>query len=255
MTSHRGTLETRDIHELVLFYKNPRIGDLPEIKKSLLANDQYKPIIVNRGSLTGRVDEVLVGNHTLLAFRELAAEYPDDDRWRMIECYLIDVDDPRAERIVAADNRIGQLGGFDEEILAELLHGFGDDLAGTGYSEDDLADLDALLEERQPSSFFPDETDSRPDTSAEPKPPRLGEDGLIRSNDLNSDRESYDGKGTRLIALMVPIEQFIWAQNKLAELREEYGVETNTDAVLALLAEKSGEQPPAVTSEPAEVPA
>ena len=46
-------------------------------------------------------------------------------------------DADHAARIVAADNRTADLGGYDERLLAELL---GDlpDLAGTGYTEDDL---------------------------------------------------------------------------------------------------------------------
>src|SRR5262249_21972971 len=48
------------------YARNPRRGDLAAIKRSLEVNGQYRPIVVNR-----RTGEVLAGNHTWLAAREL----------------------------------------------------------------------------------------------------------------------------------------------------------------------------------------
>lgn len=140
-----GTLETHHPADLALFHKNPRVGDVDSIAASLRANGQYKPVVVNRGTHTGRPMEVLAGNHTVKAFRQLAEEYPSDDRWQSVDCWVVDVDDDRAGRIVAADNRTADIGSFDDQVLVDLLESL-PSLEGTGYSDDDLAMLTDLLD-------------------------------------------------------------------------------------------------------------
>jgi ParB-like chromosome segregation protein Spo0J len=75
--------------------------------------------------------EVLAGNHTLEAARQLG--------WDEIAATFVDADEERAKRILLADNRTNDLAGYEPEALAELP-----ELSGTGYDEDDL---DALLAE------------------------------------------------------------------------------------------------------------
>ena len=130
--------------ELRTHHKNPRQGVVPAIMASLRAHGQYRPLVVNRGTHTGRVNEVLAGNHTLKAIRTLAEEYPSDDRWQNVQCWMLDVDDDEGDRIVAVDNRTSELGSFDDRLLLELLSGL-PDLTGTGYDESDLAALEALV--------------------------------------------------------------------------------------------------------------
>jgi hypothetical protein len=129
---------------LHLFHRNPRRGDTAAIASSLRRHTQYKPITGNIGTHTGRPFEILAGNHTLMAFRELAEAEPDDKRWHRILVHWIDVDDDMAERIVVADNQTGQLGGFDTEELASLVEGFGEDLDGLGFTDADLKMLSDL---------------------------------------------------------------------------------------------------------------
>lgn len=131
--------------ELALYHRNPRLGSVSDIEDSLRAHGQYKPIVVNIGTFTGRPHEVLAGNHTVKAFRNLQEREPGDPRWRTVHAYLIDVDDDRAERIVLVDNRTSEKGGFDDAMLADMLKGL-PDLAGTAYTDDDLAELVASLE-------------------------------------------------------------------------------------------------------------
>jgi ParB-like chromosome segregation protein Spo0J len=101
-------------------------------------NGQYRPIVVNRGTHTGRPSEVLAGNHTLIAARDLG--------WEHIAVVWVDKDDDGAARVVAADNRTADLGSYDERLLAELLTDL-PDLDGTGYDPGDLDALVALLED------------------------------------------------------------------------------------------------------------
>lgn len=118
--------------ELTAYHKNPRHGDTDAIARSLETNGQYRPIVVNLGTHTGRPLEVLAGNHTRAAALQLG--------WDSIAATTIDVDDHQAARIVAADNRTADLGGYDNETLIGLLQGL-DDLDGTGYTSADLDDL------------------------------------------------------------------------------------------------------------------
>lgn len=125
-----------DVTELTPYYKNPRRGDVNKIARSLDVNSQYRPIVVNLGTHTGRPLEVLAGNHTLAAAKQLG--------WASIDATTVDVDDLAAARIVAADNRTADLGSYDDEQLIELLEMLaeGDEgLEGTGYTDDDLAAL------------------------------------------------------------------------------------------------------------------
>lgn len=111
---------------------NPRRGDVGAIAVSLQANGMYRPIVVQAS--TGFI---LAGNHTWQAAKSLG--------WEEIAATLIDVDDETAARIVLADNKIADLGSYDERALADLLSSL-PDTAGTGYSEEDVSALIEALE-------------------------------------------------------------------------------------------------------------
>lgn len=134
------------VSDLHTYFKNPRRGDTAVIANSLTVNGQYKPIVVNRGTHTGRPNEVLAGNHTLMAARDLG--------WPDVSATFIDVDDDQAARIVAVDNRSADIATYDDAVLAELLSGFGGNLDGTGYTDKDLARLlDAQVGDRDLDDF------------------------------------------------------------------------------------------------------
>ena len=123
--------DTIDISSITTFVKNPRVGDVDLIAESIEATGQYKPILVNK-----RTMQVLAGNHTYLAMRKLGR--PE------ILVSFVDVDEETATRIVLADNKTAQAGGYDEEILAELLAGL-PDISGTGYNKEEVDELIAGL--------------------------------------------------------------------------------------------------------------
>lgn len=131
-------------NDLRLFFKNPRTRkDVDDIKESLMENDQYKPVVVNVGTYTGRPNEVLVGNHTLMAVRELLEEHGSQSQWKNMLVHWVDVNDVRAAKIVAVDNKSADKGKYDDTVLADLLGDVvsEDDLVGTGYTTDDLEKL------------------------------------------------------------------------------------------------------------------
>ncbi|MFG2143627.1 ParB/RepB/Spo0J family partition protein [Streptomyces sp. NPDC048696] len=123
---------TVGIDELAAYHRNPRTGDLDAIAESLSTHGQYKPIVVNIGSLTGRPNEVLAGNHTLKAAQRLG--------WPDIAVTWLDVDDDTAAKIVIVDNRTSDLAGYDSVLLADILTAL-PDLDGTGYDQNALDDL------------------------------------------------------------------------------------------------------------------
>lgn len=115
------------VDELRLWPGNPRRGDRERIRESIRVNGLYKPLLVQRG--TG---QVLVGNNTLIAARELGI--------REVDVIYKDVDEETGRRIMLADNRASDESGYDEEALYAVLLTM-DDLAGTGWSLEDAAAL------------------------------------------------------------------------------------------------------------------
>lgn len=139
-----GTPARHSVTELHTYHRNPRVGNVKTIMDSMRVNGVYKPLVVNRGTHTGRPMEVLAGNHSLKAMRKLAET--DPDKWLEADCWMVDVDDDAAARIVLVDNRSSDLATYNDEELASLLETLDGDLEGTGFDHDDLADLAAFLE-------------------------------------------------------------------------------------------------------------
>ena len=146
-------LPVKDLHT---YHKNPRVGDVDAIAESLRVNGQYRAIVVNKGTHTGRPMEVLAGNHTLKAARQLG--------WDKITAHLLDVDEDTATRIVLADNRTADLGEYDETLILELLESL-DEIDGTGFNQDDLQDLLQSVEPDVPMLTGEDEVPELPDES------------------------------------------------------------------------------------------
>lgn len=222
------TFDTVDPTTLNLSDRNPRKGDVPAIKASLRANDVYAPITVNRGTLTGRPMEILAGNHTCMAFRELSAEQPDDPRWRKIPIALVDVDDACAERILGGDNKFGLLGGFDEEQLAALVGGYDTEFAlAIGFTEAEQASLAALIAP-------PAELDGLTEPEPEPQPEPATDD----------DMGTPTGPADKPLTLKFPPVQHDWVLEGLTGVADSEGLERVSDALLFLLSKYYGDEPP-----------
>lgn len=193
---------------------NPRQGDVGAIHESIEANGFYGAIIFQKS--TGYV---IGGNHRLIAAQQAGAE--------KVPAIEVDCDDETALRILLADNRTNDLASYDSESLADILRELaetGDAITGTGYSLDDLDDLIADLQESQPL----------------PNP-----DKNVGTDDTAKDRyDRYQNAATRSIMLDYSLERFRWMVDRLSELREEYGVENNSEAVRKLIEEATGQECP-----------
>ncbi len=120
------------------------------VRESLEIHGQYKPLIVQRS--TGFI---VAGNGT---HREMEAL-----GWSEADVSYGDWSDDEALQILLVDNRTSDDSGYDDQALAALLVELaGDDdaakaLAGTGYSEADVAHLLYRLEKPEEASAFLDQ--------------------------------------------------------------------------------------------------
>lgn len=112
---------------------NPRRGDVAAIAESLRVNGQYRPIVVSKDHV------VLAGNHTYLAAASLGM--------KSISCVVLTItsDSAEATRVMLADNRTAELGGYSDTALLDLLRQLDGDLDGTGFNIEDVLVLDELL--------------------------------------------------------------------------------------------------------------
>lgn len=139
--------------------ENPRRGDLEEIRALIREHGFYGALVVQRS--TGHI---LAGNHRWRAARQEGLE--------SIPVVYIDVDDDRARRILLADNRSSDLGGYDDEALVALLTDLrepnGDGLHGTGYASDDLERLLREIDQPSPGQTDPDKVPEAAEPVTEP---------------------------------------------------------------------------------------
>ncbi|WP_327594671.1 hypothetical protein [Streptomyces chartreusis] len=165
------------------FPGNARRGDPAVILQSLVRTGQFRSLIVRD---TGDSLVVLAGNHTLQALlahgpgpcgltttvddEELPCALCSGQEWAPVaRCEIVTCDDATATRINLIDNKAAQTGGWDEEALAELIAGLDGDLAGTGYTDQDLADLVAAIEEAYEDEEEPEQR--APAATASPAEP------------------------------------------------------------------------------------
>lgn len=137
-----GTLERVATKDLNVYYKNARRGDVDTIMESMKYHGVYKPLVVNRGNKTGRKNEVICGNHSLMAIRRLADENPRDPRWLHVDVYMVEVDEEQAMRLVLVDNKSSDKATYDVEELVNLATEL-PNLDATGFTRDEL---DHMLE-------------------------------------------------------------------------------------------------------------
>jgi len=138
--------ELVDVSQLQHHPMNPRRGNVDAIASSISENGFYGTLVVQRSS-----GYVLAGNHRLRAARKLGIE--------RVPVTYVDVDDDRARRILAVDNRSNDLATYDDDELIELLRSFDGELDGTGFTNDDLV---KLLEDDDALQYGDAETDDSP---------------------------------------------------------------------------------------------
>lgn len=142
------TLEQRyepefPVDALVEHPDNPRRGDEAAIEQSMAAHGFFGAVLVQAST-----NRIIAGNHRTRVARRLGEQ--------TVPVLFVDVDDDQARRLLLVDNRSNDRATYDDRDLAALL----DDLAraggliGTGFADDDLADLlDRLAPPTSPDEF------------------------------------------------------------------------------------------------------
>lgn len=164
---HDLTVQDIPLAELALLPGNPREGDIGAVSESMRINGIYQPIIVNRGTHTGRPLEIIAGNHRAQAAHALG--HPT------IPAIVLDLDDTAANRITVADNRTSDLATYDTDALIAILTDL-PDLDGTGYDDDDLDQLINGIDQDLNLDEVPS-TDEAPGTPERKPCPQCGYDG------------------------------------------------------------------------------
>nr|WP_107908926.1 hypothetical protein [Streptomyces chartreusis] len=158
--------DTIPVDKLTPYPGNAKRGDVGAILTSLRKNGQYRGLVARQQKDGALV--VLAGNHTRQALFEhgpagcgtkQCGVCRASPHWvPTARCDVIECNDRTALRINLADNRTSDLSTYDYAGLAELLGTLGD-VDGTGYSDQDVQDITALVslpEEDEPARGAPE---------------------------------------------------------------------------------------------------
>ena len=141
MESLLTQIETVKVETLTQYPGNPRRGDVKEIARSLKANKQYAPLLVQLS--TGHI---LSGNHTFQAAQSLG--------WTEIMVVRLDVTDEHARRIMLSSNRTADLAWYDEDAMTKVLEELNGDFDGTGWDAKSAA---KYLKDEEPEPPLPEQ--------------------------------------------------------------------------------------------------
>lgn len=138
------------IGDLEPFPGNPRRGDVAAIRASLRRFGQVLPALTDPKLGEDGKQRIIARHHLVLAATE--------EGWTHVAVIGNEfADEEEARAYLLADNRLAELGGYDDEALVAHLKHLNelDALAGTGYTRDDLdaqlAKLRARRDEPAPS--------------------------------------------------------------------------------------------------------
>lgn len=213
-------VEYTPLSELKRAPRNPKLHALDEIGKSMQRFGYVDPLIVDDATGTlvaghGRMDE-------LELLKATGQEAPARIRVREDGEWLVPVvrgvafaDQKEAEAYLMADNRLVELGGWDDagvsKILADLAQGAQegvDPLAGTGYSSQDLARLDAEL-----------------------APPPDKE----RVLPVEEKKEIFDAATIKQVVFLYPSDEYAQVLERLHRVMSKHALTDNSQVLLKLL--------------------
>lgn len=124
------TAETLPLSALVPLERNPRIHPAKQIAalvESLEQFGQYRPLVVDE------TNTVLAGNGLYLALRERGDSHADVVR-------ITGLSPTDRQKLILADNRLGDLSGDDFDVVEQMLREIGD-FHVPGYDPDALRAL------------------------------------------------------------------------------------------------------------------
>lgn len=226
---------------------NPHQGDVDVIVASIKKHGFYGSVVAQKSRM-----RIVAGEHRWRGAAKAGLKH--------LPTVIIDVDDETAQRIMLADNRLAEYGQYDDAKLAELLQSL-PDLDGTGWRDDDLADL---LDDLGDIEIVHDElaTSRLAPTSAPAAPEDLEDDPDDDSSDVEDDEpadehdlDEHDGPATSaappprpkagaMVELIVPLTaaQHDEVTGLIAGIRSREGDAPLAEVVVAALRTHAGRQ-------------
>ena len=120
------------VNDLEPWPGNPRDGNIAEIAASLKRFGQLKTVVADEGTNPDGWPRIVAGHHVVEAARLLG--------WTHVAVVSNDFDDEHEARaFLLADNRTGDLGRYDNDLLAAQLTAYAavsTDWAGTGWDQE-----------------------------------------------------------------------------------------------------------------------
>lgn len=137
------------IDSLLPHPENPRQGDVRQIGESLDRFGQVRPILALAATEDNRLPDgtIIAGHHVWYAAQAKG--------WDEVAVVRVKMSDAQARAYLVADNRLGDLGQYDDRALLRVLTDLQDEgleqLTGTGYDSEQIDALRRLLDEEQPA--------------------------------------------------------------------------------------------------------
>lgn len=195
-------VEYMELNKVKTWLKNPKRHKYEAIWESFQEHGYVMPLLLDE-----RTGQLLAGHGRLESLRGLKDRKFDAPEGIMVEKgeWWVPVirgfsssDDPDAAGIAVADNRIEELGGWNDPALLDLLQEFGTE--GTGYDQREMEEMARILA----AQANPEETKGQADD--------------IQKMIVILDRGDYEAGLKRLETLM-----------------QEHGAENHTEAFLRAL--------------------
>lgn len=142
-----------DIYEVQQADRNAKDHDIGTLTESMIRFGYTQPILIDK-----KTKKLLAGHGRIQALKTLKEGkydapkriFVDDNKW-FVPCHEIDMENEgEAEAYLIADNRLTELGGWNDELLLESLHSILQDtgsLDGTGWDLEDMDDILKTMEE------------------------------------------------------------------------------------------------------------
>ena len=212
-------VRTVPLSSLVVDESNPRLHDerdLSETAASLAEHGQVDPLVVQAGTM-----RVVAGNGRLEAMRRLG--------WVEAQVVEIECDDAAFRKISVRLNRTGELAGWDANAIMALAEEWPELAAGL-WSDDELAGLLASAPALERADLDA--------VAAAPAAEERVELGTTRDGTpTHNSTEDYLASNTKKFEFYCEQSQYEDVVRWLGVAKKGLGVETNSEAVLALLAD------------------
>lgn len=185
--------------------------NIEAVKDSLKSYGQHQPIIVQEEGMIVRI-----GNARLQAAKELG--------WNQIAALVLSEDNAKSIARGIADNRSGELGSWDYEILGSLISNLSEDgsefVSMLGFDSMEIDTISAMAGEEIVAYDY--------DQSVE--------DSTKYANlDVEQKKEIYDTTTVRSMQLVFEEKGYDQFMEKLNVIKEKYGVENNTDMITQIV--------------------